>query len=140
MRIFEHLLRYPVLLHQVVGLRPRKPGFGAADVTLVDFALLAGVNFPEVSSTIVNVREHFAASQTFALTGGEPNYAERSLLLQLLLLFWQTLCCRRMSLSEVEFCNKQSCFFFILVRNFLITFNGFLGGTENRFQFFFTFF
>jgi hypothetical protein len=70
-----------VLLHQVVGLRPRKPEFGAADVTLVNFALLAGVNFPEVSSTIVNVREHFAASQTFALTGGEPNYTKRSLLL-----------------------------------------------------------
>lgn len=88
-----------MLLHQVIGLRSCKAESGAANVTLVFFTLFTGVDLPEVSSTVVDVRKDLGAGQTFALSGRESNYSKiiRALLLQR----------RQRSFELVVVCNER---------------------------------
>ena len=94
----------------MIGLGPCEPESGAANVALVHFTLFTGgVDFSEVSSTVVNVGKNFSARQALALAGGKSDNAKRigALLLLLLLLLMMLLLLRRRSLKLVKVCNER---------------------------------
>ena len=93
----------------MIGLGPCEPESGAANVALVHFTLFTGgVDFSEVSSTVVNVGKNFSARQALALAGGKSDNAKRiGALLLLLLLLMMLLLLRRRSLKLVKVCNER---------------------------------
>ena len=93
----------------MIGLGPCEPESGATNMALVHFTLFTGgVDFSEVSSTVVNVGKNFSARQALALAGGKSDNAKRiGALLLLLLLLMMLLLLRRRSLKLVKVCNER---------------------------------